>query len=92
MTAAIIYRKGATMYRLVIAFAVAAMVTLATRADDDAVKAKFDEAKKQYREQMEKMKRTVLDALDKKEAQARENGDKKAVDQIKAELVRLLSG
>jgi hypothetical protein len=68
------------------ALAVCLAVIVPARADaDDPVKAKLAEAKQQYREQVERLRKNVLDTLEKKEAAARENGDKKAVDQIKAD-------
>jgi hypothetical protein len=73
------------MYRILIALALGTATCVTARADDDPAKAKLDDAKRQYREQVEKLRQTVLDALEKKEAVARDKGDKKAVDQVKAE-------
>lgn len=56
------------------------------RADDaEGVKKKLDEAKKAYADEVAKFKKGVTDLLDKREEDARKAGNKKLVDQIKAE-------
>ncbi len=56
------------------------------RADDvDAVKEKLFQAKKAYDGETQKFRREVGDLLDKREADARKAGDKKAVDAAKAQ-------
>jgi hypothetical protein len=65
--------------------AVCVAIPLSARADDDPIKAKLDEAKQQYSKTADKLRKSVLDELDKRETAAREKGDKKVVDQIKAD-------
>jgi hypothetical protein len=56
------------------------------RADDaEAVKEKLFQAKKAYDAEVQKFKKAVSDQLDKREDTARKAGDKKVVDQVKAE-------
>ena len=56
------------------------------RADDvDMAKGKLFQAKKAYDDEMQKFKKTIADLLDKREDTARNAGNKKVVDQIKAE-------
>jgi hypothetical protein len=56
------------------------------RADDaDMVKEKLFQAKKDYDAVVHKFKKATTDLLDKKEVDARKAGDKKLLDQIKAE-------
>lgn len=54
-------------------------------ADDDPVKKKWDAAKAAYEAEMEKFGKATSDWFDKREAAARKDGNKKLVDQIKAE-------
>jgi hypothetical protein len=57
-----------------------------TRADDaDAVKEKLFQAKKEFDTEVQKFKKAVTDSFDKRENDARKAGNKKLVDQIKAE-------
>jgi hypothetical protein len=56
------------------------------RSDDaDAVKERLFQAKKEYDAEVQKFKKAVTETLDKREDDARKKGDKKLVDQIKAE-------
>jgi uncharacterized protein (TIGR03067 family) len=56
------------------------------QADDaEAVKEKLFQAKKAYDVEVQKFRKAVSDLLDKREVTARNAGDKKVVDQIKAE-------
>jgi hypothetical protein len=56
------------------------------RADDaDAVKDKLFQAKKDYDAEVQKFKKAITEVLDKREEDARKAGNKKAVDQAKAE-------
>jgi dsDNA-binding SOS-regulon protein len=56
------------------------------RADDaEAVKEKLFQAKKDYGAEVQKFKKAITDLLDKREENARNKGDKKVLDQIKAE-------
>jgi hypothetical protein len=56
------------------------------RADDaEAVKDKLFQAKKDYDAQVQKFKKAITDLFDKREDDARKGGNKKLVDQIKAE-------
>jgi hypothetical protein len=56
------------------------------RADDaDMVKEKLFQAKKEYDAEVQKFKKSVTELLDKREDTARNSGNKKVVDQIKAE-------
>jgi hypothetical protein len=58
----------------------------ATRADDgDMVKEKLFQAKKEFDAEAQKFKKAIADHLDKREEDARRKGNKKQVDQIKAE-------
>jgi hypothetical protein len=58
------------------------------RADNvEVAKEKLFQAKKDYDAQLQKYKKAVTDLLDKKEVNARKKGDKKLLDQIKAERV-----
>ncbi|HLW63926.1 MAG TPA: hypothetical protein VKS79_01320 [Gemmataceae bacterium] len=54
-------------------------------ADDDVVRVKLDAAKLAYEQEMLKYRRVVHDWIDKREEVARMDGNKKAVDLIKAE-------
>jgi NPCBM/NEW2 domain len=53
--------------------------------DAEAVKEKLFQAKKDYDGEVQKFKKAVTDLLDKREDEARKAGNKKAVDEIKAE-------
>jgi hypothetical protein len=56
------------------------------RADDaDMVKEKLFQAKKDYDAEVQRFKKAITDHLDKREGDARKAGNKKLVDQIKAE-------
>jgi Skp family chaperone for outer membrane proteins len=56
------------------------------RSDDaEMVKEKLFQAKKDYDAQLQKFKKSITDLLDKREDDARMKGNKKQVDQIKAE-------
>lgn len=55
------------------------------RADADEVKEKLFQAKKSYDAEVLKFKKAVGDLIDRREDDARKAGDKKAVDQAKAE-------
>jgi hypothetical protein len=56
------------------------------RADDvEMLKEKLFQAKKDYDSHLQKFKKAVADLLDKREADARKAGNKKLLDQIKAE-------
>jgi hypothetical protein len=56
------------------------------RADDaEMVKEKLFQAKKEYDAKVQKFKMTVTESLDRREEDARKKGDKKLVDQVKAE-------
>jgi len=58
----------------------------AARADDaEAVKDKLFQAKKDYDAEVQKFKKAITETLDKHEEDARKAGNKKVVDQIKAE-------
>jgi hypothetical protein len=58
----------------------------AARADDvEAVKDKLFQAKKDYDAQVQKFKKAITETLDKHEEDARKVGNKKIVDQVKAE-------
>ena len=66
--------------------AVVALGLCHARADDaEGVKKKLAEAKKAYADEAEKFQKAVTDLLDKREADARKAGNKKAVEQAKAE-------
>jgi hypothetical protein len=69
----------------VCAFATLALTTLCpARADDvGTVKEKLFQAKKEYDAEVQKFRKSVGDALDKREADARKAGNKKLVEQIK---------
>jgi hypothetical protein len=73
------------MRRFLMILAVCAVMPFSAWADDDPIKAKLDEAKHQYYKTADKLHKNVLDELEKKEAAARDKGDKKAVDQVKAD-------
>ncbi len=65
-------------------FAVAGLCS--AQADDaDAVKEKLFQAKKTYDTETQKFRQAVAEVLDKREADARKTGNKKGVDQAKAE-------
>ncbi len=56
------------------------------RADDaEMVKEKLFQAKKEYDAEVQKFKKAITESLDKREDDARKSGNKKLVDQIKAE-------
>jgi hypothetical protein len=58
----------------------------AAPADDaEMVKEKLFQAKKEYDAAVQKFKKAITELLDKREDDARKKGDKKLVDQIKAE-------
>lgn len=69
--------------------ALLAAVTLSARAADDAdaVKERLFKAKKGYDAETQKFRKAVGDFLDKREDDARKAGNKKVVDQAKAERV-----
>jgi len=54
-------------------------------AEDDAVRKKLDDARATYDKEIEALAKAVTDWFDKREASARESGNKKLVEQIKAE-------
>jgi hypothetical protein len=60
------------------------MCTGARAADEDPIKTKLDNAKKEYDAKLVKFKEASNAWLDKKEEAARKSGDKVVVDQIKA--------
>ena len=60
------------------------------RAYDDSIQAKLNMAKATYETYVEKFRADVAASLEKREESARKVGDKKAVDQIKAERGVLL--
>jgi len=64
---------------------VLAVVVPAVRADDDPTRAKLDNAKAAFDAAAEKYRVAVAGWFDKREEPARDKGDKKAVDLIKAE-------
>lgn len=57
----------------------------AEEEEGDPIRTKLDGAKKAHRSAIEKVRKSVMDHLDKREQTARREGDKKLVDQIKAE-------
>ncbi len=61
------------------------VVAPAVQADDDPTRAKLDQVKKEFDAATEKYQVGVASWFDKREETARDKGDKKAVDQIKAE-------
>lgn len=69
----------------------AALVSRGQNADPpqkskaDPILAKLDAAKKAYESEVQRIKKSLFDAFDKKEALARQDGNKKLVDQILAE-------
>ncbi|OWK38117.1 hypothetical protein [Fimbriiglobus ruber] len=67
----------------VVTFAFAAAALRA--ADDDPVRVKLERAKATFQAAQEKYQANVTGWLDKREAAARQAGDKKVVDQVKAE-------
>jgi hypothetical protein len=75
------------MYRTAIAVTLVAIVMCDARgpADDDPVKAKLDAAREVYKAELERYRNDVGKWFDKREDDARKPGDKKMVDQIKAE-------
>ena len=57
-----------------------------TRGDDkDLIGAKLEKAKQAYDVEVGEVHKSIVDGLDKLEAQARDRGDKKVVDQVKAD-------
>lgn len=50
----------------------------------EAIREKLDEAKRKYRFVMSKLRGDMMEAFEKKEAEARDTGDKKAVDRVVA--------
>jgi hypothetical protein len=57
-----------------------------TRADDaEMVKDKLFQAKKDYDAELQKFRKAVFETFDRREEEARKKGDKKQVDQVKAE-------
>jgi hypothetical protein len=58
---------------------------LALAQEADEIKAKLDKAKEAYTQAAERARQDLYDAFDKKEESARSSGNKKLVDQIKAE-------
>jgi hypothetical protein len=74
--------------RLLPAFAVLFLVVglCSARADEaEEVKEKLSQAKKTYDDELQKFKQAVTELLDKRKDDARQAGNKKLVDQIKAE-------
>src|SRR5262245_24320068 len=64
-------------------------LVVARGADDVAgVKEKLFQAKKEYDGEMQKFRKAVGEALDKREADARKAGNKKLVDQVKSDRDR----
>jgi hypothetical protein len=57
----------------------------ASLAQSDPVRANLDKAKAAYDEQLDKLRAGLLKSLDEREESARKAGDKKLVDQVKAE-------
>jgi hypothetical protein len=75
-------------HRIVCAFALLAfaLVVCPARADDtEGVKKRLDAAKRAYDDEAEKFKKAIAEYLDKREDGARKAGNKKLVDQVKAE-------
>lgn len=72
------------MNRCLLVIVLAGLVTT-VRADSESARVKLDEAKAAYEASSEKYRAAVGVWLDKREASAREKGDKKLVDQVKAE-------
>ena len=72
---------------LVVCFACVLLSFVATlrAADDDPVRVKLDKAKVTFQTDMDKYRSAVSASFDKREEAARKKGDKKLVDQIKAE-------
>lgn len=59
---------------------------VASRGDDgDSIKTKLDKARSAYESEKEAIRKSILELFDKRETEAREKGDKKLVDLIKAE-------
>lgn len=81
-------------WRILLAFLGIAGATLVSRGQNanpppeskaDPILAKLDAAKKAYESEVQRLKKELLDTFDKKEALARQDGNKKLVDQILAE-------
>jgi hypothetical protein len=72
------------MNRWLLVIVLAGLVT-SVRADSDSTRMKLDEAKAAYEASSEKYRAAVGVWLDKRESSARDKGDKKLVDQVKAE-------
>lgn len=54
-------------------------------AEDDGIARRLDQARRLYQEQLEQARKVLIDAMEKREAAARQLGDKAAVDQLKTE-------
>lgn len=86
--------KSQCGWRILLAFLGIAGATLVSKGQNanpppeskaDPILAKLDAAKKAYESEVQRIKKDLLDAFDKKEALARQDGNKKLVDQILAE-------
>jgi len=74
------------MFKPVLTICVAITISSAAAfADDDVVRIKLDAAKLAYEQEMAKNRRVVHEWIDQREDTARKDGNKKAVDLIKAE-------
>jgi hypothetical protein len=62
-----------------------ACVCLVSRADEDPIKAKLDAAEKTHATELKRAQQALLDSFDEREKTARTKGNKKLLDQIKAE-------
>jgi hypothetical protein len=79
-------RSRASLFLIALLTGVLAFGLCPAQADDvEAVKEKLFQAKKAYDAEVKKFKKAVADLLDKREEDARKKGNKKQVDQIKAE-------
>src|SRR5262245_23916687 len=78
--------KGQAMKYIVIALACLSLTAVSAHCQEpDLIKEKLDRAKAEYSAEVDKARQGVLDALQKREDAARQSGDKKAVDEVKAE-------
>src|SRR5262245_45924134 len=78
--------RGRPMLKPVLIICVAITIsTAAALADDDVVRIKLDAARLAYEQEMAKNRRVVHEWIDQREDTARKDGNKKAVDLIKAE-------
>lgn len=73
-------------HRLIALAALALAAPLVARGDDpDPVTAAYQKAKDAHQKELERLRKELLDALQKREDAARNDGNKKLVDQVKAE-------